>query len=313
MVGTTPRMKEIFGIVAAVSRNQSSVFIQGESGTGKELVAKAVHYQGANADKPFIAVNCSSLSKTLLESQLFGHVKGAFTGATMSMPGFFRAAEGGTLFLDEICEVDTDVQAKLLRALQEHQVTPLGSTQSAEVDARVIAATSRDVHQALREGKLRDDLYDRINVVHIELPPLRERTDDIPHLVRHFLQQCAREYDVAAKEVSPEAMEMLMRYAWPGNVRELQNAVERAVTLGESPVLTVQDLPAAVRGSSSVQWKILGKTVPSLEEAERSLIELALEVAKGKKAVAARYLQIDRQRLYRKIRKYNLDPNLGRS
>jgi len=313
IVGTTPRMREIFGVIAAVSRNKSSVFIQGESGTGKELVAKAIHFQGPNADKPFVAVNCSSMSKTLLESQLFGHVKGAFTGATMSTSGFFRAANGGTLFLDEICEIDVDLQAKLLRALQEREITPLGSVQSVAIDVRVIAATNRNVEQALRERKLREDLYYRLNVVNIEPPPLRERTDDMPHLVRHFVQKYAREYDVAAKEVSPEAMETLTRHDWPGNVRELQNAIERAFALGESETITVADLPATLRGKSTVQWKMSGKAVPSLEEAERSLIELALEVAKGKKAVAARFLQIDRQRLYRKIKKYDLDPNLGKA
>ncbi len=313
IVGTTLGMKEIFSMIAAVSRNKSTVFIQGESGTGKELVAKAIHYQGPNADKPFIAVNCSSMSKTLLESQLFGHVKGAFTGATMSTPGLFRAASGGTLFLDEICEIDVDLQAKLLRALQEREITPLGSVQTVQIDARVIAATNRNVEEALREGKLREDLYYRLNVVSIEVPPLRERTDDIPHLVRHFIQKYANEYDVAAKEVPPQAMELLMRHHWPGNVRELENAIERAFALGESDTITVEDLPSSVRGRTVVQWKVSDKTVPSLEEAERSLIELALEVAKGKKAVAARYLKIDRQRLYRKIKKYDLDPNLGKS
>jgi len=313
IVGTTPKMREIFGVIAAVSRNKSTVFVQGESGTGKELIAKAIHFQGPNADKPFVAVNCSSMSKTLLESQLFGHVKGAFTGATMSTSGYFRAANGGTLFLDEICEIDVDIQAKLLRALQEREITPVGSVQSVGVDVRVVAATNRNVEQALRDGKLREDLYYRLNVVNIEPPPLRERTDDIPHLVRHFVQKYAREYDVATKEVSPEAMEMLTRHDWPGNVRELENAIERAFALGESETISVEDLPATLRGKSTVQWKMSGKPVPSLEEAERSLIELALEVAKGKKAVAARFLQIDRQRLYRKIKKYKLDPNLGKA
>jgi len=313
IVGTTARMKEIFGVIAVASRNKSTVFIQGESGTGKELVAKAIHFQGPNADKPFIAVNCSGLSKTLLESQLFGHVKGAFTGATMSTPGLFRAAQGGTLFLDEICQIDVEVQAKLLHALQEKQIHPLGSTQPLDVDARVIAATRHDVQGALRDGRLREDLYYRLNAVPIELPPLRERTDDIPHLVRHFVQKFARDYDVAVREVTSEAMAMLTHHDWPGNVRELENAIRRAFALGEGDVITGEDLPASVRGRSTLEWRVAGKTVPSLEEAERSLIELALEVAKGKKAVAARYLQIDRQRLYRKIKKYKLDPNLGKS
>jgi DNA-binding NtrC family response regulator len=312
MVGTTPKMREIFGVIAAVSRNKSCVLIQGESGAGKELVARAIHFQGASADKPFIAVNCSNTSKALLASQLFGHVKGAFTGATMSTPGCFLAAAGGTLFLDEVCDLDPELQRKLLRALQERQVTPLGSAQPAATDVRVIAATSRSIQEALREGKLREDLYYRLNVVTIELPPLRERTEDIPHMARQFAQKHAREYDVAAKEFSPAAMEILMKHDWPGNVRELENVVERAFAVAQGDLINVEDLPASVRGKSGVQWKVSGKTVPSLEEAERSLIELALEVAKGKKAVAARYLQIDRQRLYRKMRKYDLDPSLGK-
>jgi DNA-binding NtrC family response regulator len=312
IIGTTPRMREIFGIIAAVSRNRSCVFIEGESGTGKELVARAIHFQGPNAEKPFIAVNCSSMSKTLLESQLFGHVKGAFTGATTSTPGFFRAADGGTLFLDETCGIDVELQAKLLRAIQEKEITPVGSAHAVSVDARVVAATSRSVQSALSEGVLREDLYYRLNVARVEMPPLRERLDDVPHLVRHFVQRYAREYDAAAKELSGEAMDVLMRHDWPGNVRELENAIECAFTLGESDAITVDDLPSSVRSRSTVQWKVSGKTVPSLDEAERSLIELALEVAKGKKAVAARFLEIDRQRLYRKIKKYHLDPDMGK-
>jgi len=313
IVGVTPKMKEVFGTIAAASRNKSAVFIRGERGTGKELVARAIHFQGPNAEKPFVTVSCAGLSQTLMESQLFGHVKGAFTGATMSTSGYFRAAQGGTLFLDEICEIAPELQVKLLRAIQEKEVTPLGTTQSVSVDVRVIAATHRDVQQGLREGKLREDLHYRLNAASVELPPLRERTDDIPHLVRHFLQKYSRDYDVATKEPTVEAMDVLMRYDWPGNVRELEKAVERAFSLCENNVITAEELPASVRGHSALEWRLAGKSVPSLEEAERSLIELALEVAKGKKAVAARYLQIDRQRLYRKIRKYKLDPNLGKA
>jgi|GEM_PF-503542 DNA-binding NtrC family response regulator len=312
IIGSTPRMREVFGLIAAVSRNRSAVFIQGESGTGKELVARAIHFQGPSADKPFLAVSCSALSTALLESQLFGHVKGAFAGSTMSTPGFFRAVDGGTIFLDEICEMDLGLQAKLMHALEVREITPVGSAQSMSVDARVVAATRRSVQAALHDGLLREDLYHRLNVARIELPPLRERADDIPHLVRHFVQKHAREYDVAAREFSPEAMDLLMHHDWPGNVRELETAVEFAFTLGEGDVITLDDLPGSLRGGSTVQWKVSGKSVPSLDEAERSLIELALEVAKGKKAVAARFLDIDRQRLYRKIKKYHLDPGLGK-
>ena len=314
IVGTTEKMREVFSVVSAVSRNKSNVLVQGEPGTGKELVARAIHYQGESAEKPFVTVNCASMSKNLLESQLFGHVKGAFTGATMSIPGFFREATDGTLFLDEICEIAPDLQAKLVQALEDHEITPVGANQTVAINSRVIAATDRNIEEALRSGELREDLYHQLNVVNIEIPPLRERTDDIPHLVRHFVQKYAREYDVAAKIMSPEAMETLMRYSWPGNVRELENTIERAFAIGENEVITTDDIPTTVRGGNGiVQWRLAGKAVPSLEEAEKSLIERALEVAKGKKAVAARFLRIDRQRLYRKIKKYNLDPNLGKS
>ena len=312
IIGTTPRMREVFGVIAAVSRNRSTVFIQGESGTGKELVARAIHFQGPSADKPFIAVDCSALSTTLLESQLFGHVKGAFPGSTMSTPGFFRAADGGTVYLDEICDMDLALQAKLMHALEDREITPVGSSQPMTVDARVVAGTRRPVESALHDGLLREDLYHRLNVARLELPPLRERLDDIPHLVRHFVQKHAREYDVAAREFTPEAMDLLLRHDWPGNVRELEAAVEAAFALGEHDAITPDDLPSSVRGKSTVQWKVSGKAVPSLDEAERSLIELAMEVARGKKAVAARFLDIDRQRLYRKIKKYHLDPGLGK-
>ena len=307
IIGASPEMRRIFGIINAVSKNKSTVFIQGESGTGKELVARAIHYQGGDTDRPFIPVNCSSMSATLLESQLFGHVKGAFTGATHDTQGFFRAAQGGTLFLDEIAEISPDLQAKLLRALQEREITPVGATHPVKIEVRVIAATNCDVAEALRRGDLRGDLFYRLNVVSIEIAPLRQRAQDIPLLVSHFMSKFANEYNVAPKQVSPEAMETLMRYAWPGNVRELENVIERAFALGESDQIRVSDLPASVSGGKpEIEWKLAGMPVPSLEEAERALISMAMDAAKGKKAVAARYLQIDRQRLYRKIKKYNI-------
>ncbi len=313
MVGTTSKMKDVFVRVAAASRNRAPVLITGERGTGKELVAKGVHYQGPNAEKPFVVMNAAGLSKVLTESQLFGHVKGAFTGATMSTPGLLRMASGGTLFIDEICEVAPEIQARLLRVIEEQEMTQMGAPQAAPVDVRIIVATSRSVPEALREGKLREDLYYRLSAQTIELAPLRERPDDVPHLVRHFVQKLSREYDVAPREIAPEALELLMHHEWPGNVRELEQAVERAFAAAEGDAIGAADLPPSVRGRGGMEWSLSGRKVPSLEEAERALIEMALEVAKGRKAVAARFLRIDRQRLYRKIKKYKLDPKLGKA
>ncbi len=313
IVGTTAKMKDIFNKVAAASRNRAPVLLLGEPGTGKELVAKAIHYQGPDAEKPFVTMSCAGMSKSLMESQLLGHVKGAFTGATMSTPGLLRAASGGTLFIDEITEMAPALQAKLLKVIDEQEFAPLGVAQSMPVDVRIIVGTSRSIPEAIREGKLREDLYYRLSTQAVELPPLRERADDVPHLVKHFIQKLAREYDVAPREVTAEAMDVLMRYEWPGNVRELEQAVERAFAAGEVEVIGASELPASVRGRGGVEWSLSGRKVPSLEEAERSLIEMALDVAKGKKAVAARFLRIDRQRLYRKIKKYKLDPKLGKA
>ena len=313
IVGTTAKMKDVFNRVAAASRNRTPVLVLGEEGSGKELVARAVHYQGPNADKPFVSMDCSGLSNRLLESQLFGHVKGAFTGATMSTPGLLRAASGGTLFVDDVCDMPLDLQARLLRVIEDQEFAPLGAPQATPVDVRIVVGTGRSVVEAMREGKLREDLYYRLSAQAIELPPLRERADDVPHLIRHFIQKIAREYDVAAREVSPEAMELLLHHEWPGNVRELEEAVRRAFASSDGECITPADLPASVRGRGGVEYMISGRRVPSLEEAERSLIEMALEVAKGKKAVAARFLHIDRQRLYRKIKKYKLDPKLGKA
>jgi DNA-binding NtrC family response regulator len=313
IVGTTPKMKEAFTRVAAASRNRMPALVRGERGTGKELVARAIHYQSPEAEKPFVTMACAGMSKRLMESHLFGHVKGAFTGATMSLPGLLRAASGGTLFIDEIAEVLPELQAKLARVIEEQEYLPLGAAQPDPADVRILVGTSRGVTESLRDGKLREDLYYRVSAQTIELPPLRERVDDIPHLVRHFVQKVAREYDVAARELADDAMEALLHHEWPGNVRELEQAIERAFAACEGDRIALTDLPPSVRGRGSVEWSLSGRKVPSLEEAERALIEMALEVAKGKKAVAARYLRIDRQRLYRKIKKYKLDPKLGRA
>ncbi len=313
MVGVTPAMKEVFAKAAAAGRNRAPVLIVGEEGTGKELVAKAIHYQGPNAEQPFVVLECAGVSRPLMESRLFGHVKGAFTGATMSVPGLLRTASGGTLFIDEITDVPPDLQAKLLRVIETQEILPLGSAQPAPADVRVIVATRCSLPEALRDGRLREDLYFRLSAQVLSLPPLRERLEDVPHLVKHFIQKLSREYDVAGRELAPDAIELLSHHDWPGNVRELEQAVARAFAVSEGDAITADDLPASVRGRGGVEWSLSGRKVPSLEEAERALIEMALEAAKGKKAVAARYLRIDRQRLYRKIKKYKLDPKLGKA
>jgi two-component system response regulator HydG len=278
--------------------------VSGESGTGKELVARTIHARGPLAAHPFVAVNCAGLSETLLDSQLFGHRRGAFTGAVSDHDGVFRAAEGGTLFLDEVAEIPPALQAKFLRAVEQREVTPLGSSLPTAVDVRLVAATNRDLAAEVRDGRFRTDLFYRLNVVHLELPPLRARPEDVPLLVEHFLQRFSRQYQVAPKRLAAEAVERLRTYAWPGNVRELQNAIERAFALSAADTITLDDLPPSLRG-----WELPSETpgdVPTLEESERRLFAAALRKSGGNKNEAARLLGIDRQRLYRKIEKYGL-------
>src|SRR5213594_289759 len=307
LIGDSAAMHDVYRVVGAVSQNKSTVLVSGESGTGKELVARTIHGRGPLAGGPFIAINCAGLSETLLDSQLFGHRRGAFTGAVADHDGVFRAAEGGTLFLDEVSEIPLGLQAKFLRALQDREVTPLGSSRPIAVDVRLIAATNRELEGEVRAGRFRQDLYYRLNVVHLALPPLRARPEDIPLLVEHFLQRFSREYQVAPKRLAAEAMERLRAYAWPGNVRELQNAIERAFALAVADTITLDDLPAAVRGLPSPDAPAVDLSdVPTLEEVERRLFAAALRKSGGNKNDAARLLGIDRQRLYRKIEKYGL-------
>ncbi len=306
IVGQSPAMQEIYAIVEAVSQNKSNVLIWGENGTGKELVARAIHAKSPLAAKPFVAINCGALSETLLESQLFGHRKGAFTGAIEDHEGVFQAADGGTLFLDEISEIPLPLQVKFLRAIQEKEVTPLGSTRPVRVDVRIIAATNKNLEEGTRRGTFRPDLYYRLNVVPIYLPPLRERREDIPLLVQHFIGEFSRAYGVQPKGVTPEAMERIMNYHWPGNIRELQNAIERAFALSRAPEITLESLPPAIRDQAPApEDSILPGPMP-MEELERRNIQAALKQTGGNKNRAARILGIDRQRLYRKIRKYGL-------
>jgi DNA-binding NtrC family response regulator len=308
IIGKSPKMQDIYRIIEAVSQNKSNVLITGENGTGKELIARTIHNKSPLASKPFVAINCGALSETLLESQLFGHRRGAFTGAIEDNEGVFQAAEGGTLLLDEIAEIPLGLQVKFLRAIQEKEVTPLGSTRPIRVDVRIIASTNRNLEELVETGRFRSDLFYRLNVVPIHLPPLRERREDIPHLVAHFVADFSRVYAVEPKRVTPEAMARIAQYRWPGNIRELQNAIERAFALSSEPEIREEDLPPAVLRGESAQSasEELQQPIP-FDELERRNIRAALRSAGGNKNEAARLLGIDRQRLYRKMEKYGLD------
>jgi len=300
-------LQGVYRVIEAVKENKSTVLVSGESGTGKELVARTIHQGGPLAEHPFIAINCAGLSETLLDSQLFGHRRGAFTGAVADHDGVFRAAHGGTLFLDEVSEIPLSLQPKFLRAVQEREVTPLGASVPVSVDVRLIAATNRDLEAEVRGGSFRADLFYRLNVVHIEMPPLRAHPEDIPNLVEHFLQSFSRQYRVSPKRVTAEALERLTAYTWPGNVRELQNLIERAFALSTAETITLEDLPPAVAGWIPPEVGALdGTELPTLGDMERRLIAAALRKSEGNKKEAARLLGIDRQRLYRKIEKYGL-------
>jgi DNA-binding NtrC family response regulator len=307
LIGNSESMEAVYRLIDAVSQNKSTILLSGESGTGKELVARTVHQRGILRDAPFVAINCAGLSETLLDSQLFGHRRGAFTGAVADHDGVFRAATGGTLLLDEVAEVPLGLQAKFLRAIQEREVTPLGSSRPVSIDVRLIAATNRDLEGEVREGRFRADLFYRLNVVHIELPSLRARREDIPALVGHFLGLYSEQYQVAPKRIAPDALEALVAFDWPGNIRQLQNTIERAFALSAADVVSLADLPPAVRGGPAPE-AARGATgpLPTLAESERQLIAAALEKSGGNKNEAARLLGIDRQRLYRKIEKYHL-------
>ena len=308
IIGQSPALNDVYRLMDAVSQNKSNVLVSGESGTGKELVARTIHQRSALAQAPFVAINCAGLSETLLDSQLFGHRRGAFTGALNDHDGVFRAANGGTLLLDEVAEVPASLQAKFLRAIQEREVTPLGSSRPVPVDVRIIAATNRDLDVEVRAGRFRADLFYRLNVVHIVLPPLRERRDDIPLLASHFIARYSEQYRVAPKHLAPDALTRLTTYDWPGNIRELQNAIERAFALSTADTITLSDLPGAVTGVPPAEGgdPLTFSSVPPLGEMERRLIAAALQQSGGNKNEAARLLGIDRQRLYRKIEKYGL-------
>jgi two-component system response regulator HydG len=301
LIGVSAKMQRVFKLIEKVSQHNYPVLILGESGTGKELVARSIHFQGPRRDKPFVPVDCSALVPTLIESELFGHVKGAFTGAVQSKRGLMESAHGGTLFLDEIAELPVDLQAKLLRALQEREVKPVGSTERASINVRVIAATNRDLESAIRGGTFRQDLFFRLNVLQIKLPPLRDRKNDIPTLVSAFLEKFSD--PKRPLRISEEAMARLSAYDWPGNVRELENAIERAAALGSAPLLQVSDLPSNLHYGTADRLPGPDE-IMSLEELERRAIYRALRETGGDKLAAARLLRIGKTTLYRKLKQY---------
>ena len=308
IIGTSANIQDVLRMISRLKDTRTPVLITGESGTGKELVARAIHFRGSMAQTPFVAVDCGSLVPTLMESELFGYEKGAFTGATKSKGGLFQTANGGTIFLDEIGELPLEMQAKLLRVLQEKEVRPVGSNEKVNVEVRVIAATNRDLESSYRTGTFRKDLYFRLNVVTVHIPPLRERRSDIPMLVHHFLDRYA---PGANLQVTPAAMKSLLHYEWPGNVRELENCVARAVTLGDRNIIDVGDLPPAIRAEQTSATTMTTPDAASLSttalaEMERMTILRVFEQAHGDKALAGKMLGISRATLYRKLKRYNI-------
>jgi two-component system response regulator HydG len=302
LVGVSAKMQRVYHLIEKIAVHTCPVLILGESGTGKELVARSVHFASLRRERPFVPVDCSALVPTLIESELFGYVKGAFTGATQSRRGLLETAAGGTLFLDEIGDLPVDLQAKLLRALQEREIKPVGSNERVPIDVRVIAATNRDLEEAIQKGQFRQDLYFRLNVVQIKLPPLRERKNDIPLLVNSFLEKFSAP-ERPVNSVSEDAMARLLAYDWPGNVRELENAVERAVALGSGPVLSLTDLPTNLQHGIFARRMGMDELVP-LDELERRAIFRALRETAGDKLAAARLLGIGKTTLYRKLKQY---------
>jgi len=341
IIGNSPEMEKLYRILSKVAYSTHPVLILGESGTGKEMVARTIHFNGSNAAKPFIPVDCGSLVPTLIESELFGYVKGAFTGATRSKEGLLAAAEGGTVFLDEIGELPLDLQAKLLRALQEKEIRPVGATHAVPISARVLAATNRDLHSMVEQGKFRKDLYFRLNVVNLKIPPLRDRRGDIPVLAAHFLNKVHKESG-RQHIFSDDALRLMQEYDWPGNVRELENAVERACALSNGPLLHMSDLPsqlqdfrlnsfqtmqsqglAAARQAEALQTDTSltqlgslgldssGSSIVSIAELEKQAILNTIRQLHGDKLMAAKLLQIGKTTLYRKLKEYGVPDEPG--
>jgi DNA-binding NtrC family response regulator len=316
IIGKSSAMLEVYKTVARVASTKSTVLILGESGTGKELIARAIHQHSPRANHPFVAVDCGALTETILESELFGHVRGSFTGALADKKGVFEEAQGGTCFLDEIGGISANMQAKLLRVLQEHEVRRVGGKDWVKVDVRVVAATNQNLAQAVNRGEFRQDLYYRLDVVTIRLPPLRERVEDIPLLAHHFLQRYSQESGKSITAISDKAMELLCAYSWPGNIRELENAIEQAVALSYQPVVTPDDLPAAVRDHAAAKsfqndshnGQFLFPDTPTLEEVKKRYVLHVLKHNQGNVSRSARVLNIDRRSLYRMLARFKIEP-----
>jgi two-component system response regulator PilR (NtrC family) len=321
IIGQSEAMQKVFDVIAKVADTRSNVLICGESGTGKELVARAIHYNSSRAHMPFVAVNCSAMPETLLESELFGHMKGSFTGATSNKAGLFEVANGGSIFLDEIGDMSMPTQVKLLRVLQEREFRRVGGTQDVKVDVRIVAATNRDLEKAVAEGTFREDLYYRLDVIPIHLPPLRLRTGDIPLLVQHFLDQFAKESGKPAPAMAPEAVQALLAHEWRGNVRELENLIERAVAFSNGAAITAADIrswlhrPAAPQAASPTELPPDGLDLEGLIcKIEKDLLLKALERTGWVKKKAARLLQLNTRSFRYRLEKYGIkggqdDPN----
>ncbi len=314
IVGAGPSMQRVYQKIEATKNTGSTVLICGESGTGKELVAKAIHYNGLRANNPFVAVNCAAVPRDIFESELFGHKKGAFTGATSDSIGLFRAAHGGTLFLDEILDMPYGMQAKILRALQEKHIRPVGGAEEISIDVRVIASSNQDVAEAIRKNAFREDLYYRIGVIQIDLPPLRARSEDIPALVRHFVAKLNGTFRRTVKGLTKDALAALTQYQWPGNVRELASAIESAFSLGRSDIIQRSDLPACVAEKRNAVGGLQANRdpVPTILEAERELLLRAIEATAGNKTQAAQLLGVSRPRLYKMMQRHGVDGEPGR-
>ncbi len=307
IIGRSPEMEKLYRIISRVASSAHPVLVLGESGTGKEMVARAIHFSGAHREKPFVPVDCGSLVPTLIESELFGHVKGAFTGATKAKDGLLAIAEGGTIFLDEIAELTVDLQSKLLRALQEREIRPVGGTKQIPINVRIVAATNHNLEESVESGAFRKDLYYRLNVVNIKIPPLRQRKQDIPLLVGHFLEGLGRSTGFE-RTISDEALRLMLAYDWPGNVRELENSLERAAALSSGPLLHAADLPTQIHSFHFQNADPEGSSdkVVSISELERNAILATINQVHGDKLLAAKLLGIGKTTLYRKLKEYEL-------
>ncbi|HEX7878123.1 MAG TPA: sigma-54 dependent transcriptional regulator, partial [Candidatus Eisenbacteria bacterium] len=304
IVSEDAKMRAVLDLVAQVGPSKASVLITGESGTGKELVARALHAGHPGRTGRFLAVNCSAIPENLIESLLFGHRRGSFTDARDDRPGLFQEANGGTIFLDEVGDMPPALQGKLLRVLQEKEVTPVGATQPVPVDVRVVAATHRDLAQRAKEGSFREDLYYRLNVIVVRIPPLRERTEDFLPLIAHFLKKHGERLGKPDAAIAPEAIEVMRRHTWPGNVREMENVIERALVLGRGPVIEMGDLPEALLKPAGDKESL--PPLQSVALVEREHILKTLRAVAGNKAAAARLLGLDRKTLYRKLKQYHI-------